>query len=205
MKVFGIGLNKTGTSTLAACLQELGFRHTSCNWELTKAVQRKNLSPVFEHADRYESFEDWPWPLIYEELDQRYDEAKFILTRRASPEVWFSSLKRHALRTGPTKYRKIAYGHEMPLGKKQEHIRQYRAHNSAVRRHFEDREEKLLEVCWEEGDAWTELCEFVGRSVPNADFPHEKKGRSKLASYLSYARGYVRYQLLGRWGRLESL
>jgi hypothetical protein len=51
---------------------------------------------------------------VYKELDQRYDHAKFILTRRANASVWFNSLKRHALRTGPTEFREIAYGHSMP-------------------------------------------------------------------------------------------
>jgi hypothetical protein len=119
MKVFGIGLNKTGTTTLAACLQELGFRHTSCNLELTRNAAGGNLTPIFEHADQYESFEDWPWPLIYKELDQKYEDAKFILTRRTDASAWFSSLKRHALRTGPTEYREVAYGYPMPLGKEQ--------------------------------------------------------------------------------------
>jgi hypothetical protein len=200
MKVFGIGLNKTGTSTLAACLRELGFRHTSCDLKLTRQAHRDNMGPVFEWADQYESFEDWPWPLVYKELDHRYDDAKFILTRRSSPEVWFDSLKRHALRTGPTEYRKIAYGHEMPLGKKKEHIDQYRTHNAEVRRHFSGREEKLAELCWEEGDGWEKLCSFLDEPVPDVPFPHEKKGRPALWARASYLKGMLEYRLWGASG-----
>jgi hypothetical protein len=197
MKVFGIGLNKTGTSTLAACLRELGFRHTSCDLELTREVRRGNMAPVYDRADRYGSFEDWPWPLVFEEMDEQYDDAKFVLTRRSSPKVWFSSLKRHALRTGPTEYRAIAYGDEMPLGKRREHIRQYRAHNAAVRNHFADRPNRLLEVCWEEGDGWHELCDFLEKPIPDTDFPHERKGRSQLWSVLSYLKGTLKHRILG--------
>lgn len=201
MKVFGIGLNKTGTSTLAACLRELGFRHTSCDLELTRKVHRGHLAPVYDRADQYESFEDWPWPLVYEEMDRRYEEAKFILTRRSSPEDWFSSLKRHALRTGPTEYRRIVYGFDMPLGRKQEHIRKYQSHNAAVRDHFHNREDKLLEVCWEEGDGWHELCTFLGKPIPEREFPHERKGRSTILAALSYFKGYVVHKIGGgKWG-----
>jgi hypothetical protein len=195
MKVFGIGLNKTGTTTLAACLQELGFRHTSCNLDLTRSADRGELAPILEHADQYESFEDWPWPLVYKELDQRYEHAKFILTRRANASVWFNSLKRHALRTGPTEYREIAYGYPMPLGKKEEHIAVYRRHNRDVREYFSGRRGDLLEICWEEGDEWDELCAFLKRPKPDKPLPHEKRGRSEFLSTLSYVKNVVQYTL----------
>lgn len=195
MKIFGIGLNKTGTTTLAACFRELGFRHTSCNLRLMQCVDRGDLAPVFDHADRYDSFEDWPWPLLYQELDRRYDDAKFVLTRRSSASVWFNSLKRHALRTGPTEYRSIAYGHFMPLGKREEHIAIYRRHNSAVRSYFSRRDDKLIEICWEEGDGWDELCSFIGVPAPQHELPHENKGRSKLPSALSYLKNIIKHAI----------
>ena len=195
MKVFGIGLNKTGTTTLSACLRELGFRHTSCDLALTRAADRGDLSPIFEHADQYESFEDWPWPLVYKQLDQRYDDAKFILTRRPNASVWFSSLKRHALRTGPTEYRQIAYGHSMPLGKREEHVAVYRRHNQDVRDYFSERRDDLLEICWEEGDGWEELCAFLDQPKPDDPLPHKKKGRSEFLSRLSYAKNVIQYTL----------
>jgi hypothetical protein len=197
MKVFGIGLNKTGTTSLAACLQELGFQHTSCDLELTRCAHRGDLDPIFQRVDRFESFEDWPWPLVYKEMDRRHDDAKFILTRRSEESVWFSSLKRHALRTGPTEYREIAYGHPMPLGKKEEHIAVYRRHNQGVREHFSERADALLEICWEEGDGWDELCTFLDKPHPGKPLPHKKKGRSELLSTLSYVKNVVRHTLFG--------
>ncbi len=38
MKVFGIGLNKTGTTTLGLCLQHWGFRHKSYDLALSPAI-----------------------------------------------------------------------------------------------------------------------------------------------------------------------
>lgn len=171
MKVFGIGMNKTGTTTLGECLSRLGFQHHSFDLELTRAVDEGNLTPVFQVADEYDSFEDWPWPLIYEELDARYPDAKFILTTRKDNATWIDSLKRHADRTGPTEFRKIVYGHAMPHGHEEEHIRCYEQHNANVRAHFDNRDD-LLEVCWEERAEWEPICEFLKRPVPNAPFPH---------------------------------
>lgn len=196
MKVFGIGLNKTGTTTLSACLQSLGFKHASCNLKLTRCVARDELEPVFQHADQYESFEDWPWPLVYKAMDERYQDAKFILTRRTSPEKWFDSLSRHSLRTGPTEYRQIAYGHEMPIGHKNSHVKTYTSHNQSVRDYFSDRPHKLIEICWEEGDGWEELCGFLDMDTPDAPLPHKNKGRSKLWSTLSYLKGYMKHKVL---------
>jgi len=181
MKVFGIGLNKTGTTTLASCFQTLGFRHTGCDLFLTQCVHRGEMKQIIERADQFESFEDWPCPLVYKEMDRRYSNAKFVLTRRSSPEVWYDSLKRHSLRTGPTEYRKMVYGYEMPHGKKGEHIRIYRNHNEAVRSYFRGRDNDLLEVCWEEGDGWKCLCDFLNYPIPKTDFPHKKEGGLNLS------------------------
>lgn len=164
-------MNKTGTTTLGECLSCLGFRHHSFDLELTQAVDRGNLEPVFRVADEYDSFEDWPWPLIYEELDTRYTDAKFILTTRKDSTTWIDSLKRHADRTGPTAFREIVYGHPMPHGHEEEHIQRYEQHNANVRAHFDGRDD-LLEVCWEERAEWKPICEFLDSPIPDTPFPH---------------------------------
>lgn len=82
-----------------------------------------------------------------------------------------------------------------PLGKKEEHIAVYHRHNRGVRQHFSGREDALLEVCWEEGDGWEELCTFLNRPKPDKPLPHEKRGRSEFLSTLSYVKNVVQYTL----------
>lgn len=176
-------MNKTGTTTLGECLSHLGFRHHSFDLELTRAVDKGDLTPVFRIADEYDSFEDWPWPLIYEELDARYPGSKFILTTRTDSATWIDSLKRHADRTGPTEFRKIVYGHPMPHGNEDEHIQRYEQHNANVRRYFAGRED-LLEVCWEEQATWDPICIFLREPVPNELFPHANKSPGLVYSML---------------------
>lgn len=190
-KVFGIGMNKTGTTTLKVCLEHLGYTVCGPDLELLRCVDRGDLDPVFEFAEDYDGFQDWPWPFVYEEMDERYEDSKFILTRRKNSDVWFNSLKKHSIKKGPTEYRKIAYGYEMPTGKKPHHVKIYEEHNEAVRAYFAGREEDFLEVCWEEGDGWEEICDFLGHDVPEAEFPHRKKSLSRAHLIVQYLKRNV--------------
>lgn len=171
-KVFGIGLNKTGTKTLRHCLQFLGYRHLSYDFDCLVLFQEKKYDRLFEIIDLHDSFEDWPWPLMYELLDSRYPGSKFILTERTDPETWYESLRKHAERTGPTEFRKRIYGYYMPDENKQAHTEYYKKHNNAVRDYFSSAPSSLLNVCWENGDRWGELCEFLEKPVPDIPFPH---------------------------------
>jgi len=176
-KVFGIGLNKTETTTLAKCLQHFGFRHKSFDLDLTKYVQNGHLEPVYEVADKNDSFEDWPWPLIFKKMDERYRNSKFILTTRKNKYSWIKSLKRHADRIGPTEFRELVYGFPMPHGHEDEHVKIYERHNKRVRSYFGNRGD-FLEVCWEEESGWEEICQFLDEPVPNIPFPHANQSPS---------------------------
>jgi len=178
MKVFGTGLNKTGTKTLGECFRTFGFHNQSYDLGLLKAWARGDLEEIFRVSDRFDSFEDWPWPLLYREFDRRYPDAKFILTLRKDPETWFDSLCRHAELTGPTEAREIVYGHRMPHGHREHHIGIYLKHQEEVTRYFSDRPGKLLVISWDRGEGWLQLCPFLGISgIPQRPFPHENQGQ----------------------------
>lgn len=174
MKIFGIGLNRTGTKTLGVCLRYLGYTHLSYDFEALQAFQQGKLDCLLEKIRHYDSCEDWPWPLIFEALDAHFPDAKFILTIRKSPDVWFESLCRHAERTGPTEARRLVYGYPMPHDYSQHHIDFYMAHNQSVKTYFQGQPKKLRVVCWENGDGWEQLCHFIGQPCPVAPFPHIK-------------------------------
>jgi hypothetical protein len=185
-KVFGIGLNKTGTTTLGVCLRRLGFKHLSCRRDLLIAYRENRLTDVFAVIDQHESFEDWPYPLMYRELFYRYGStAKFILTTRSSPAAWMESLKIHSLRTNPDNHcRLLAYGHNYPHGREQEHVEFYNTHNQAVREFFREKgaASQLAEMCWEAGHGWRDLCSFIDLDIPTVEFPHANKRRSPTNS-----------------------
>jgi len=164
MKVIGIGLNKTGTKTLRSYLMEMGFRHQTYDLGMFNEYRAGNFEKLFGIMENFDSFEDWPWPLMYKEIDERFEDALFVLTLRKSPEVWYKSLCKMAVRMGPfNKFEKYIYGYNMPHGKKKEHIDFYNRHNAEVLEYFKDRPEKLIVICWGKGDDGSKLANFIGR------------------------------------------
>lgn len=182
MKVVGIGLNKTGTKTLGTCLKYWGLRHITYNHQAFDLWRNSDYGALMEWVGAYDSFEDWPWPLLYREIDEAFPGTKFILTTRKDSATWFKSLCDHAVRTGPTQFRKYIYGFEMPHEHKAEHIEFYERHNQSVREHFKSRPGCLLEVCWENGDGWKELAGFLGLPDPGIPLPHANKSRTRSAA-----------------------
>jgi hypothetical protein len=180
MKIVGIGLNKTGTTTLGSCLKTLGFKHISCDLKAFNLFKEGKTEELLTIVKQYDSFEDWPWPLAFKEIDRAFPGSKFILTLRKTPEIWFNSLVLHSLKTGPTDYRKTVYGYEMPEGHIDEHRNFYENHNMMVREYFKERPEDLLEVCWENGDGWEKLARFLNKDVPNCKIPHLNKSTLKI-------------------------
>jgi hypothetical protein len=178
-KVFGVGLNKTGTSSLGRALSTLGYRHLRRQPRFFRWCQKGRFRDIFEEIAPFEAFEDWPWPLMYREIYAEYgDQARYILTRRKSPEIWVKSLKKHSLRTNPDQNpRRKIYGFDYPHGAEEQHCSFYDAHLKDVRSFFAEvgRPDLLCELCWDDGDGWKELCEFLGEGVPSVPFPHVNK------------------------------
>lgn len=177
MKVVGIGLSKTGTTTLGVCLRHWGLNHISYDRHNAKLWHNGEIESLMQCVEEHDSFEDWPWPLIYQEIDREFPNSKFVLTRRASPDVWFTSYCGHADRGGEPDVRESIYGHRWPHDHKAEHVRFYENHLRSVREYFADRGDDLLEVCWEEGHGWRELSKFLGFECPVTSFPHANKSQ----------------------------
>lgn len=178
MKVFGVGLQKTGTKTLGACLRELGYRHRSFDGELVEAYVRGERRLILEQLKHHDAFGDYPWLLLYREFDRIHPDAKFILTVRRNEEIWFDSLRRYSEQIGPAVTRELMFGHDMPHGHRGEFVEKYLSRNQEIRDYFKNRPRKLLEICWENGDSWDELCSFLGRQSPQIPLPHENKTKS---------------------------
>lgn len=203
-KVFGIGYGRTGTTSVGHALKELGYRH--CGWDhgLVKAYGRGDFSRLRKAIDERDSFEDFPWPHLYEWLDREYPDSLFVLTVRDSTERWYQSLCRHIeAGWGTEEGTRINYGlrHRTDILENRDYLcERYERHNADVRDYFRDRPEKLLVACWERGDGWQELCRFVGSPVPASEFPHVNKAPTKLSLVHRWATKHVPH-----FWRLERL
>jgi len=105
-KYFIIGLNKTGTSSIRDAL-ELSLRLPPSNPIIYRNHKEKNirfnarkieyifsLTDSLIKNDNLTIFKDRPWNTgCYKELNERYDNSKFILTIRDEEEWWISVQK----------------------------------------------------------------------------------------------------------------
>src|SRR5438477_12681989 len=89
-KVFCIGFHKTGTKSLAAALRTLGYSVTGPNGVKDPNIGNNVYAMAFDLAERFDAFQDNPWPIIYKELDKRYPGSKFVLSVRGS-DSWIKS------------------------------------------------------------------------------------------------------------------
>jgi hypothetical protein len=193
-KVFGIGWAKTGTTTLGRCFEMLGYKHQSQRLDLVKDVAAGDLSRILALAKDRETFEDWPWIILYRELDAAFPGSRFILTRR-EPERWLGSYENLLAKQGTAsealnEIRRSLYGLPFPHVTAEQLVTRYKRHNDDVMSYFSQRPADLLVVDWEKGGGWNELCAFLGKPVPQVEFPHANKG--------NYFKGRLR-NFLARW------
>ncbi|MFM2198912.1 MAG: hypothetical protein RLZZ505_2344 [Verrucomicrobiota bacterium] len=158
----------------------LGYRRLGWTTRLSPPLVlryfEKRYQPLFRAAYAVDIAEDLPWPLLYKELDEHFPNARFVLTTRLTEEKWLKSISNHI--KGDYIGHKLLYGYYHPRENSDAFLEKYRSHNEAVRQHFKGRPEKLLEMCFEEGDGWEKLCPFLGlHTIPQFPFPHSNKAK----------------------------
>jgi hypothetical protein len=177
-KIFGIGLSKTGTTSLCEALRMLGY--TAIDFPL-------DLRGVEEH----DAATDTPIADSFELLDRRYPGSKFIYTVRQRDE-WVRSCKTHWARfidcgceTRPEAVElfKRLYGtidFDANL-----FVEVYDRHEMRVLSYFSRRPDDLLviDICSGES-GWESLCAFLGKEVPHSPFPHMNKMKAQFEWYL---------------------
>ena len=100
-KIFGIGRNKTGTSSLTAAMQELGYivgRQKEAELLFDDWIKR-DFRKLIKYCHTAQFFQDIPFslPYTYIIMDHAFKGSKFILTIRDNPEKWYNSItKFHA-------------------------------------------------------------------------------------------------------------
>ena len=183
-KIFCLGLNKTGTTTMHACFEALGLGPIASPGEPDPQSQSQlfkdiaysgNYRPALRFARRYRSFEDRPWNVwdMYQHLDRTFPDSRFILTTR-DPDDWWRAVSRWLTHTKPQLVDRYLRHLKAPAFEKQAFIDGFEAYNANVRAYFGSRDDFLvLDVC--AGDEWKPLCTFLHLPVPDVTFPHRNR------------------------------
>lgn len=176
MKIFGIGLPRTGTTSVSIAMLMLGY----------KVAHTCFRDHIYERAD---AILDTPIWVDYQSLDQRFPNSKFILTGR-DPEKWYTSLTNRILYymewmhknnggDNPTDYRcyKAIFGDLGDLSKERL-IGCYQNHRAEAERYFSTRPGDLLILDLDKtANPWEMLCPFLGKTIPEEAFPVTNQGK----------------------------
>ncbi len=174
MKIFGIGLSKTGTSSLAHALEILGYR--TKDYPGIERYEPGDLSSIDARLlEAYDALTDTPIPSFYRELDARYPGAKFILTVR-NMDGWLLSCKKqfteNLARAQNEAHNRLfmdLYG--TTVYEEDKFRAGYERFVAGVLDYFKGRPADLLVLDVTGGEGWEKLCPFLGKPVPDMPFP----------------------------------
>jgi len=182
MKIFGIGLSKTGTTSLNRALEILGCSSVHCP-----------LIPG--QIEAHDAATDISIAAQFERLDTEYPGSKFIYTVRDLDD-WLDSCRHHwayhrrkfaqnkdLQRLHLSLYSSLTYDRDA-------FERGYMRHDARVRAYFSGRELLVMDI--RGGDGWDKLCPFLDCSKPPEPFPHANVARPMIHRYLSPTRRLVK-------------
>jgi Sulfotransferase domain len=197
VQVIGAGFGRTGTWSLKAALEQIGFGPA---FHMIDLMPHPDRAPMFlaalngEDVDWSEVFAgynatvDWPGCTFYDRILAAYPSAKVILSVR-DPEKWYASAERtiYALKEAALRGALETDGPAAPpevlgmiksliwdttfedrFADKDFAISVFEKHNETVKQTVPA--DQLL--VWEVAEGWPRLCEFLGVETPEGDFPH---------------------------------
>lgn len=195
-KIFCVGFNKTGTTSLNAALRELGVimapqrpaENLFSDWK------KQNYCNILDFCKEYQGFQDIPFslPNTYKILDSAFPKSKFILTIRDDDIQWHKSIKyfhsklfgqngntptKNDLRNANYIYKgwiwdvmKTVYNpKENDIYNNENMIKTYNNHNKSVMSYFNTNQ--LLIINISEPNSFQQLAEFIGVKTELKEFP----------------------------------
>lgn len=200
LEIIGAGFARTGTLSLKTSLEQLGYAPCLHMYDVIASPERlQQWIDVAEHRDADHPWDDifdgfaatvdWPAAASWRELAARYPDAKVILTVRDA-ESWYESVNRsiYQLYLHGRQQEPGAEAGGLDLGKvagmtnsvvwegifggrfddKAHAISRYEQHVADVQREIPAGRLLVFDVT----EGWEPLCEFLGKPVPPAPFPH---------------------------------
>lgn len=199
-KIFCIGLNKTGTTSLGMFFEQQGYLvepQIKCEL-LFKEYFNRNFDAIVKHCknSRAVVFQDVPFslPLTYPHLDNAFPQSKFILTIRENSDMWYNSiLKFHSdfYNKGkvPTfesldnsKYvyqgwswklmHEVFINDKSKMYSKNEFVDVYENHIESVKNYFKNKSEKLIIIDVSKKEDLSKLCNWLKIETTENSFPN---------------------------------
>lgn len=161
-KVFCIGFNKTGTTTVGKSLELLGYRNSSFNKKVwSKYYKKGKIDKVIKYTAKFESFDDLPW--LKEDmipiLDRTFPNSKFIYLEREA-EDWKQSMETRSYKmTGSKRDGDKAY-------------EKYLRHQEFIHKYFKDfPTDRFIKLNVNDPNAFEKLAVFLKKPIVQSAFP----------------------------------
>lgn len=201
IKVIGLGMGRTGTSSLKLALQKLGYGacyhmkdliNNPADVRYWKEIDRYGETNWQSLFGNYQSAVDFPTIGYYKDILRAYPDAKVILTVR-DDESWYKSAIQTILNAEPGFLDKIKMSFRLPFSSRLRSLMQvfklskkfwlknigndYKDKEKAIR-FFRQWNEQIKQEIGEENllvynvaEGWLPLCKFLGTPVPAEPFP----------------------------------
>lgn len=190
MKIIGAGFGRTGTISLKAALERIGFG--PC-YHMIETFNRPDHTAMWLQAAQGIDFDwrrifsgfratvDWPACAFYDQLIQAFPHAKVLLTVR-EPDAWYESV-RESIGKRPSAQlqqpvhdlqarmvRSIVWERSLhgQLHDRDAAIEIFNNHILTVRRSVPASRLLVLDVA----EGWQPLCDFLEVETPGEPFPH---------------------------------
>ncbi len=190
-KVFGIGLSRTGTSSLNRALQILGYEAIHWINPHTQTILGRRDFALFD------AFSDIPVSYQFEHLYDHYPNARFIYTTRDRAS-WKESVTAHYMNlrgiSSPAELDNPEIAQRFDGAGEPADQNLYIPHETwgeayddfddRVRRFFADRDDtRILELRITDGEGWERLCPFLDRDIPGEPYPdvNKRPGSARVA------------------------
>jgi hypothetical protein len=172
MKIFGIGLSRTGTTTLNYVLNQWGFN----------TIHYPNQNELWSNHN--DGATDIPVIPVYKELDKKFTNSKFIYTIR-DKEEWLNSIVPYLERkrnwtamnnSSQVITRKKVFGTDFPSRFEAEIA--WDKHEKDVKNYFTNRD-NLCIINIVNGDSPKKLADFLGVNTSMKEFPNLNQLKKK--------------------------
>lgn len=169
-KVFCVGFNKTGTTTLGKSFELLGYRNSSFNKNVWRNYYLKGrIGKVLYYTSKFDSFDDLPW--LKEDLipilDETFPGSKFVYLER-SIDNWKNSISKWT-------YKKKGYYPDLDSL-----LDDYNCHREFILDYFKNRTNDLLILQVDDPKGFEKLSIFLDKPIIAESFSvHNKTSNFK--------------------------
>jgi len=176
--IFQLGIICAGSTSLCEALNILeipSLHYQGPNGKIfeTEVIPKNiksNRKLFYPYDQKFRGFLDFNGWHFYKTLYKMYPKSKFIYTWRAY-DPWLKSTLRLAQNQWRNKFNQDIPEKEFTLIK--EDRQNYWKQNQEIPEFFKN-DPRFLEmrICDGNNDGWEKLCNFLGKDIPNVDFPN---------------------------------